>query len=200
MLHAIRDGHDVALSWMKEWFGPPTLPDAAHEWREHVEVNRAWGQANPDRYHEIRYEDLATNLDLELQQLGSFLGREICSESTGNSSSALAKTLSSTPSHSGFVGMVAADNVGKWKSQMPKDDIKEFERIAGTALIACGYEMSEPVQGSSPVRLSKFSSHKLRVAAKTILPLCLGLSSRVGITLLPVINRRFAPEWRHVDI
>jgi hypothetical protein len=200
MLHVIRDGRDVTLSWMKEWFGPSTLSEAAIEWRQHVEVNRTWGRANPERYHELRYEDMAVDLEAEINKLKQFLGRDGGSESEGISGSALAKALSSSPSHSGFIDIVAADNVAKWKSRMPDSDVIEFERIAGATLVASGYEASNTSTESWPYHFPQLSGHKFRVAAKTLLPFILGFASKCGVSLLPLINRGFAPEWRRIDI
>lgn len=200
MLHVIRDGRDVALSWMREWFGPISIADAAYKWREHVEVNRAWGRRNPDRYLELRYEDLADNLDGELARLGNFLGRAPAPTATDGDRSALARALSRAPSHTGMADLVAADNLAKWRRDMTAADLRTFEAIAGAALRDCGYALAGDVQPGAPAWPRRLSLHALRLAAKRCLPLLLGVAGRLHLPVLPLLNRQFPREWRSVAL
>ena len=198
MLHVIRDGRDVALSWTEQWFGPPTLRDAAQLWRDHVDVNRHWGKQNPARYLEVRYEDLATNKEAEIRRLESFLNRTALPEVDGNSKSALAKALSSTESHSAMLDIIASENIAKWKSAMPAADVACFEQIAARALSESGYEVSSGRTVRKKDTLPRPSVHKLRVAIKSMLPLVLGICARLGVPALAIINRRYPREWQNV--
>lgn len=200
MLNVIRDGRDVTLSWMKQWFGPSSVFEAAQKWRDHVEVNREWGGRNPSRYFEIRYEDLAADKENEIQRLEVLLGKPAQAEHNDSSGSALARALAETGSHSGMLDIVASENISKWKSDMSDRDILYFEEVAATTLIETGYEVSSTQKPSSHRRPTRFSSHALRVAAKTALPLALGLCSRIGFPALSLINRRFDKEWRQLDL
>lgn len=198
MLHVIRDGRDVALSWTKQWFGPPTLNDAAKLWRDHVEVNREWGRQNPARYLEIRYEDLATNYEAEIHRLESFLNRTALPETHGSSQSALAKALSNTESHTKMLNIVPSENVSKWKLAMAPEDVACFENIAASALSESGYEVSAGRSAQTRNIFLRLSVHELRVAVKSILPLVLGICTRLGVPPLAIINRRYPSEWQHV--
>jgi len=200
MLHVIRDGRDVALSWTKQWFGPPTLRHAAQLWRDHVDVNRLWGQQHRARYLEIRYEDLATNREVVIRRLESFLKRTALPEVDGSSQSPLAKALSSTESHSAMLDMVASENVSKWKSAMRAEDIASFEQIAASALLESGYEVSARQSAEIRDSLPRPSLHQLRVAVKSILPLVLGICTRLGVPFLAIINRRYPKDWQEVII
>lgn len=200
MLNVIRDGRDVALSWTKQWFGPPTILDAARLWRDHVEVNRYWGRRNPSRYMEMRYEDLATDKDAEIRKLERFLSRSALIESGESQQSALAIALSNTESHSAMLNIVASENVSKWKSDMSPEDIACFEGVAGKALKESGYQVSDSPMVTPKGTFPGLSMHVFRVFAKTILPLALGICTRLGFSALALINRRYPQEWREVRI
>jgi hypothetical protein len=65
-VHIIRDGRDVVSSLsQKRWSeGKPwaTFDQALRAWKQHVRLGRAFGEAlQPDRYFELRYEDLVTD-------------------------------------------------------------------------------------------------------------------------------------------
>lgn len=200
MLHVVRDGRDVALSWMKEWFGPPSITDAARKWREHVRVNRAWGRLHPERYHEIRYEDLAFDRPGEIRRLEAFLGRPDRGDDAREARSDLARALSKSPSHAGMTNIDASSNTAKWKRQMSPEDLRVFETVAGDTLEACGYETASPIRGGASDRLPAFSPHSLRLAGKKVLPFFLVIAAHLHLPLLAVMNRRYPPEWRRVEI
>lgn len=199
MLHVVRDGRDVALSWLKEWFGPPGLAEAARNWRDHVEVNRDWGRRNSGRYLELRYEDIASDRESQICRLEEFLGVQAIAES--GEGSALADLLSTSPSHIGMKDIVAQENVAKWKNEMLPEDVAKFERIAGATLVESGYELEMTVAPNpSCVHLPIVSVHGLRVVAKSILPLILGICTRLHIPILRLVNRGYASEWRRVGL
>ena len=74
-VHVIRDGRDVALSYLDAGFGPPSLEMGALEWRRYVGEGRRAGLAlGPERYREVRYEELAASPDATVRDLCPFLG------------------------------------------------------------------------------------------------------------------------------
>jgi hypothetical protein len=198
MLHVIRDGRDVAMSWTKQWFGPASIQDAARLWRDHVEVNRAWGQLHPARYIEIRYEDLAVDKESEIRKMESFLGKPASSGVDESAQSALATALSHTESHSAMLNINVSNNISKWRLQMQSNDVDCFEEIAGEALVSCGYEVSVAGTAQTRIAFPRLSVHLFRVAAKIFLPLALGVCSRLGLSPLPLINRSYPGVWREV--
>jgi hypothetical protein len=73
-VHVIRDGRDVARSFVAAPFGPKTLFTAAQRWERHVRVCQAIGRSLPnDRYLELRYEDLLNRPEEELRRICAFL-------------------------------------------------------------------------------------------------------------------------------
>jgi hypothetical protein len=200
MLHVIRDGRDVALSWTKQWFGPATTREAAWLWRDHVNVNREWGRLNPSRYLEVRYEDLAGDREAEIRKLQSFLNTPALPDDGQIFQSELAKALANTESHSAMLDIVASENVSKWRSEMSGEEVTQFEEVAGATLAVSGYQVAVKGEEPSRIRFPRVSTHMFRVAAKTVLPLVLGICSRLGFSVLALINRRYSQEWREVDM
>jgi hypothetical protein len=55
-IHIIRDGRDVVTSLLRK--GWASFDHAHHIWMTHVEVGAQVGARSPDRYLEVRYEEL----------------------------------------------------------------------------------------------------------------------------------------------
>ena len=60
-IHMIRDGRDVALSILKQSFGPETIEAAAERWRGRVLRGRAQ-QPYLGFYMEVKFEDLVLQM------------------------------------------------------------------------------------------------------------------------------------------
>ena len=69
-IHIVRDGRNVALSYMEHNFGPSDLAGSAEAWRNRVmRGRRAGAKLGPDRYTEVRYEDLLDDPEGQLRRL-----------------------------------------------------------------------------------------------------------------------------------
>jgi hypothetical protein len=74
-IHVIRDGRDVATSLAQWSWGPASPVVGAFRWRRKVMRGRRHGAAlPPDRYLELRLEDLIADPEGELRRLCAFLG------------------------------------------------------------------------------------------------------------------------------
>jgi len=82
VIHFVTDGRDIACSsWSAQQSG--SILPVIHKvsaWTEAVEVAVSWGMANPDRYMEVRCEDMARRPRRELSQVLSWLGAQASSE------------------------------------------------------------------------------------------------------------------------
>jgi Sulfotransferase family len=153
-VHLVRDGRDVclsALAWERKEAGFrrrfPTWADAplttcALWWRWHVLLGRQSGRELPaGLYYEMRYEELVARPEAELRALCSFLDVEYSAamakyherrRTTREGLSAKKAWLPPTP------------GLRDWRTQMPPDDVAEFESGAGDALEKLGYERARP--------------------------------------------------------
>jgi hypothetical protein len=69
-VHLIRDGRDVALSYLDQPFGPSNIWDAAIHWKTSVSLARRDGPPlGADRYIEVYYEDIVADPRAELPKL-----------------------------------------------------------------------------------------------------------------------------------
>jgi hypothetical protein len=73
VVHVIRDGRDVAVSHRKR-FGYWSCVKSAAKWPRYIAAARAAGSSlGPDRYREVRYEDLVGDGEATLRSLFDFL-------------------------------------------------------------------------------------------------------------------------------
>lgn len=74
IIHIVRDGRDVALSWLKKRFEPQNLYKAAQLWVDMVSRGRSDGSLLPASvYHEVRYETLLAQPEQTMRQVCDFL-------------------------------------------------------------------------------------------------------------------------------
>jgi hypothetical protein len=134
VLHLIRDGRDVARSVMSQPWGPDTMPEAAAEWRETVEL--ALGARKPERYREVRYEDLLADPARTVPELVEWLGLEAGSETVARMLTEAGIKYNVDPS-------APVAKAGKW-TELPAEQLDEFARIAGALNARLGYEQAVP--------------------------------------------------------
>jgi hypothetical protein len=149
-IHIVRDGRDVALSalgWAgKKRRGPSRSPLWDEEpiavcalwWREFVRAGDRDGPAlSPERYRDLRYEDLVDRPEEMLRELAGFLELSFAPEMLRYNEgklrpnpklSAKSQWLPPTP------------GLRDWRTEMRTRDVQLFEALAGDALEAHGYE------------------------------------------------------------
>lgn len=137
-VHLIRDGRDVALSYLDQPLGPKSVPDAAQLWRRRVSIGRKNGAAlGPSRYAEVRYEDIVADPEARIGELCSFLD--------------LSFDPAMLDSHERSGG-----GMRDWRTKMPDRMVRRFEASAGSLLGDLDYERRYP--GPTPKdRLQAFA-------------------------------------------
>jgi len=124
VVHCVRDGRDVACSVLSRPWGPRTVGEAAQWWAQKAGEAVAWGRAHPDRYLEVRYEDLLRAPQDELARVLEFLGVE------AQATDMLARY--------GREIRLDTGRSGRWKT-LPGQDLAAFHARAGGLLEHFGY-------------------------------------------------------------
>jgi hypothetical protein len=151
IVHLVRDGRDCALSHMsKEYiYGYENILRTAVEWREQTTLCHKMGaMLPPERFLELRYEELILSAEVALRATCAFLGvdyapemlkyHEQVNENVPAEKRGLWPLLDRPP---------VTSNVYKWKSQLTPADRAVFERNAGVLLKELGYEtLSGPIR------------------------------------------------------
>jgi hypothetical protein len=138
VVHLIRDGRDVCLSWRNTWFGPKETYQAAKYWRQHVVEARRWGFENPSRFIEIKYEDLLAGEMAVMQELSEFLNLKIL-ESGQDRPSNLAQVLAQGSTHSLITSKPESTNKAKWTTGLNSEELAIFSHVARAELLDSGY-------------------------------------------------------------
>jgi Sulfotransferase family len=160
VIHIIRDGRDVALSWLATRLEPRNLFTAAAAWRDLVGEGRQAGRAaRPGAYLEIRYERLITDPEPVMREVCAFVGESFLPavlRPTGLGP--ILPAGSPRPPRVSEMEVVGG-NRDKWRRQMPSKDRVLFETIAGDLLAELGYEIEGATRSVSAVERAWWQAH-----------------------------------------
>ena len=140
VIHVVRDGRDVALSYRSAFFGPKHVYPLALRWQQYLaaaeEARTALGAG---AFLQVRYEDLVAAPEQELRRICSFLGEEFApamltfyNEDRG--------PRRDTRNAENLRRPVMSGNTAKWRTQMTQRELRIFEALAGSALKRYFYE------------------------------------------------------------
>lgn len=152
IIHLVRDGRDCALSHLsKEYiYGYANPLRVAVQWVEQVTLCRKMGaMLPPERFYELRYEDLLATPERELRKLCDFLGVPFSSLVLNYYEHVTMHVPQERRSLWPLLDKpVVVSNAFKWKDQMKPGDRIVFERHAGKLLKELGYEtLPLPLRG-----------------------------------------------------
>jgi hypothetical protein len=153
-IHIVRDGRDVALSYVQQKWSHPlpwdrgeVLGVAGLYWEWVVRKGREQGERLGADYREIRFEDLIANPKETLSQIGSFIDHDLDYERIR-----CAGIGSVSRPNSSFAGESEGsfNPVARWKTKMSSEEIAAFEELVGEFLLELGYPLfSKPRHGVS---------------------------------------------------
>jgi hypothetical protein len=139
VVHVLRDGRDVAISQIRAPFGPKTMVSAAERWNFFVAGVRALGQRlGPERYREIRYEDLLASPRETIETILTLVGEPF--DPAVLRFHQRQRPVGTDPINDRNIQRpLQVTNSGKWGREISPRDLEIFEAIAGPTLDACGY-------------------------------------------------------------
>jgi sulfotransferase family protein len=140
-VHLIRDGRDVALSYLDTDFGVATLTDAAIYWERFVRAGRAAGNAlGPGRYLEVRYEDLVADVERTTVRVCEHIDLPFDPAMLRYFERSASLDGLSHAEHHQNISLPPTSGLRDWRTQMAPADVALFEALAGDLLTELGYE------------------------------------------------------------
>ncbi|MFL5798497.1 MAG: sulfotransferase family protein [Actinomycetota bacterium] len=150
-VHIVRDVRSVALSLveMPEEWGTRTVPEGAARWRHRVGRGHAEGLAlGPERYLEVRYEDLVTDSERELRRVLEFLVLPWDEAVLRYAERGLSRVPQGSRGIHGNVAR-APTTTRDWRRQMSPEDLEVVEAVAGDLLAQMGYQRAVEQPGAA---------------------------------------------------
>jgi hypothetical protein len=167
-VHVIRDPRDVSASICRAGW-KNSLVEAATYWAQRVEQGRRSGLSlQPERYREVKYENLLLNPNDELSDLADWLEIEPDPE--------MVRFYESSQDHIADVHQdlfrlidrpIDQSRAFAWRREMGKKEVADVERVAAPLMRKLKYEIS----GAKPpfkVRIARSIAHGLRPLADRV--------------------------------
>lgn len=144
-VHMIRDGRDSAASFKRRWHRTPAL--TIFRWKKVVEEGRRQGMSlGPNRYLEVRYEDLTTDPERWLRRVSEFLSVPFEAATLESSEPYLKKKQDGEP------GRIRS-NSGTWQKVFSAAEVAQLEAIAGRVLSDAGYTTHNSTGDDDPRKM-----------------------------------------------
>ena len=139
-IHLIRDGRNVTLSNLELDWGPESVWEGAVYWKRFVnEGRRAGAKLGPERYLELRYEDVLEDPERNVRKMCDFVELEF--DPVMLRYFERTKTISGADeSHHQNLSKPPTKGLRDWREQMSRKDVELFEVLAGDLLSEMGYE------------------------------------------------------------
>jgi len=151
VIHMIRDGRDVSVSYQRTRMRPYNTFMTAKRWVRCVHAGQDWGARHPDQYLEVRYEDLIEDPEGQLRRVAPFVGEPYSDAMLGYylDNQDMRRIPAHDRGHHGNLAKpIMKGNSEKWRAEMSETDRQTFEWVGGRLLAHLGY----PDQSASPAR------------------------------------------------
>jgi hypothetical protein len=201
VIHVIRDGRDVALSWLRTQFEPRNLYMSARMWKEMVTKGRRDGAVLPGRsYMELSYESLLAQPEVTMRGVCQFLNEPWDSAVLSlNRLDVMPGRKNRAITSVALQDNIVRDNAGKWRDGMTLRERTLVESVAGDLLRELGYPLEGlalPLSRGTGILLE--TDHRLRVLASDLWKLRRSRRRRAAIsragTMLRRLLRRSSPS------
>ncbi len=158
-IHIIRDGRDVALSYVKQGWSYPLPWDkdehlgvAGLYWEWVVRKGQEQGRRLGADYKEVGFEELIGNPQETLSRLGEFIDHDLNYERiqrTGIGAVSEPNSSFAGESEGSF------NPVARWKTKMSSGQIAAFEELTGGFLRKLGYGLSSEARRGMSLRTAR---------------------------------------------
>jgi sulfotransferase family protein len=181
----VRDARDVALSIMGLPFGPNNPYSAALWWSRGIQAGLAAARRRPHQVMTLSYEDLVTDPDSAVRRVCGHVGLGYDPEMLAIERSGPEKIVAEQAEWFTELAMpISEAGSGRFRTEMPAEEQRIVEAVAGDELRALGYET---LDGSAAISVPRALGYRSHDAA-------LRLANAVRLRLVEERGR----ELRHV--
>jgi hypothetical protein len=161
VIHIIRDGRDVALSYMRQGWAHPLpwdrnerLSVAGLYWEWIVRKGRRYGNDLGPDYYEVRFEDLIARPRETLSGLTEFIAQDLDYDRIQAAGVGSVKEPNSSFSDDSG----EFNPVERWKAKMAASDSSAFDALVGDLLQELGYPLVSAGRSSKTVKALRLRS------------------------------------------
>ncbi len=148
VVHMVRDGRDVAASFAAS-FGND-LPRATMVWLRAIRAAQSFGSRFPDRYLEVRYEDLVRRTEHTVRRVADFLSLDLDESMLRHHEQDLRLgDVDRTPYMQRVWQQIDDTAIGRWWRDFTPAQHAELERVLGPTLERLGYDVGAPSPAAS---------------------------------------------------
>lgn len=141
-IYLLRDGRDVALSYIDAGWGHRCYEGEAFEWTAAVRAARAFAKTvSSEKWLEIRYEDMVRTPEPVVRRLCAFLGEAFEPAMMDFASRADLVPKRERGIHPRVSGAVDAGRAGAWQSRLSAGELFVLESCLGKDLRNDGYAL-----------------------------------------------------------
>lgn len=168
-VHIVRDGRNATLSYLERDFGPDSVVAGALRWRRLVSAGRAAGtKLGPERYLEVRYEDLVEAPEAGLRRICAFLVLPYDPAMTAYHDHADGVLRALDRSDHRGLELPPTKDMRDWRTAMAPADRWAFDAIAGELLEELGYERGSAPGEHPPASEAERLFHELLAEAERL--------------------------------
>lgn len=153
-VYLVRDPRDFALSYKNAPGGPKVAWMAAKQWQSDQQKSLIFRDAYPDRTYTIRYEDLVTDAEEEVQKMFEFLDLPYNSRVL-NPDESSSETAEKSQYWDNLSKPIMTDNTNKFVKGLKKKEIQHIESVCRPIMLKLGYELFHANEPKSPGRLEQ---------------------------------------------
>lgn len=139
-----RDYRDHALSMLKAGFGIQSLGFIAFRWKKNLKIIEKYLNKFPNRFFDLKYEDLAKYPETKIKEICDFLNIEfqpgMLEFYKFENSDKLYPKLLMEQVQSSLLKPINTSNIGIWKDKMTDRQVKLCDSIIGRFAEGYGYE------------------------------------------------------------
>ena len=191
IINVIRDGRACVASLKEMTWHKEDVPGTVAAWARAVDdARRAARRLGPDRWHQLRYEDLVADPHRELQAVCTFLGEDYDPAMARPSEVADVAVPAFKTWHERTHGPVTTQRVQSWQKRLTRAEIALCETALGSRLRACGYDLSGAGKAtpSALIRYERSAArHRLAPAKRTLEHAAVRLRGEPDVAYVPTL-------------